>query len=361
MREMSMTQRGIFEKFPGSAVWWIRYVDAQGRLRREKAGTKSAAILLYRKRKQEALEGRKLPEKLRRPPLPTLADFSRRFLDAIRIRCATKPRTIEFYAQQTRYLMAFKALADRQLDEVDEAAVEAFTQARRRQVGPATTNRGLAVLRRMLRLAHEWRMLDRVPRIHLLRGERNREFVLSRDQERIYLEFCPQILHDVAMLMLDTGRGPAEALGLQWTDIHREYLQVREGKTRYRARSVNLTSRVAAMLALRRHDSTSAFVFAAGSKKPLLPSSLAHLHARVRGEAQTACRVRVIFIKAHGVDPVRRERRRCFHHHANCWTFIGDHFAALCAPLIGDGGPGDCAAGHVEPAGPPAGGRRKRN
>jgi integrase len=61
-----MKQRGVFEKVPGSGDWWIRYVDAQGRYRREKAGTKSAAALLYRKRKQGALEGRKLPEKLRR-------------------------------------------------------------------------------------------------------------------------------------------------------------------------------------------------------------------------------------------------------------------------------------------------------
>jgi len=64
-----MNTRGIFEKVPSSGVWWVRHVDAQGRLRREKAGTKSAAILLYRKRKTEALEGRKLPEKLRRAPL----------------------------------------------------------------------------------------------------------------------------------------------------------------------------------------------------------------------------------------------------------------------------------------------------
>ncbi len=61
-----MRQRGIFEKVPSSGIWWVRHVDAQGRYRREKAGTKSAAILLYRKRKTEALEGRKLPEKLRR-------------------------------------------------------------------------------------------------------------------------------------------------------------------------------------------------------------------------------------------------------------------------------------------------------
>ena len=57
--------RGVFEKVPGSEVWWIRYVDADGRYRRELAGTKSAAINLVRKRKMQALEGKKLPEKLR--------------------------------------------------------------------------------------------------------------------------------------------------------------------------------------------------------------------------------------------------------------------------------------------------------
>ncbi len=35
--------RGIFEKVPGSGEWWIRYVDASGRYRREKAGTWSNA------------------------------------------------------------------------------------------------------------------------------------------------------------------------------------------------------------------------------------------------------------------------------------------------------------------------------
>lgn len=106
--------------------------------------------------------------------------------------------------------------------------------------------------------------------------------MLSREQEGIYLELCPQLLHDAAVLMLDTGLGPAEALGLQWSDIHPDYLQVREGKTRYRARSLSLTSRLRSMLEVRRRDSTSKFVFAGGSGKPPLPSSLAHLHAQVR-------------------------------------------------------------------------------
>lgn len=57
--------RGVFEKEPDSGVWWIRFIDAEGALRREKVGSKSAAIKLYGKRKTEAMEGKKLPKKLR--------------------------------------------------------------------------------------------------------------------------------------------------------------------------------------------------------------------------------------------------------------------------------------------------------
>lgn len=60
----SARSRGVYEKAPGD--WYIRYIDATGRLRREKAGSKGDAIDLYRKRKSEALRGKKLPEKLRR-------------------------------------------------------------------------------------------------------------------------------------------------------------------------------------------------------------------------------------------------------------------------------------------------------
>jgi hypothetical protein len=57
--------RVVFEKIPGSGVWWIQYFDAEGRRRREKAGTRSNAILLVQKRRTEILSGKKLPERLR--------------------------------------------------------------------------------------------------------------------------------------------------------------------------------------------------------------------------------------------------------------------------------------------------------
>lgn len=56
---------GVWEKIPGSGVWWIRYRE-NGVLHREKVGRKSDALALYQKRKNEIRAGAKLPENMRR-------------------------------------------------------------------------------------------------------------------------------------------------------------------------------------------------------------------------------------------------------------------------------------------------------
>jgi len=78
-------QRGVFEEVPGSGVWWIVYFDQFGKRRRERAGTKSVAIKLYGKRKQQVLEGKKLLELFRRPSV----NFRQLADDASRIRKGT--------------------------------------------------------------------------------------------------------------------------------------------------------------------------------------------------------------------------------------------------------------------------------
>ncbi|MGH9507902.1 MAG: hypothetical protein ACRD13_13345, partial [Terriglobales bacterium] len=62
--------RGLYEKRPGSGVWWVRFTDCAGREHREKAGTRTMAIDLLAKRRGERLRGEKLPESLRRKALP---------------------------------------------------------------------------------------------------------------------------------------------------------------------------------------------------------------------------------------------------------------------------------------------------
>ena len=86
-------------------------------------------------------------------------------------------------------------------------------------LAPGSINRELATLRRLLRLAHEWKLIQRVPRVRLLRGEKSREFVLSHQQEPAYFAVCSTTLSDVATLLLDTGLRLGEALGLEWPQV----------------------------------------------------------------------------------------------------------------------------------------------
>ena len=225
-----------------------------------------------------------------RRPAPTLKDFSRRFMEYIQTRCAEKPATVGFYAEKLTRVLKYEPMAEARLDTIDEALIESFVQHRRKAVSPASVNRELATLRRALRMAEEWRILGHVPRIRMLSGERVREFVLSREQERLYLETAPQPLRDLAVLILDSGVRRGEGLSLQWPDVrlvpvngaHYGFLRVRGGKSKNAQRNVPLTARVRAMLEGRRLESKSAWVFPSDDGGPFLGSSVDHQHSRVR-------------------------------------------------------------------------------
>jgi integrase len=217
---------------------------------------------------------------------PMFADLAQRFIAHVEARHENKPQTVQFYAAKLNRLLEHPPIAGARLDRIDEGVIEGYVVGRRASVGPTTVNRELATLRRMLRLAHEWREIQRVPRIRLLTGERVRDFVLSRKQEEIYLAACPQPLNDIAVLMLETGLRIGEALHLEWVDITLTpvngarfgFLRVREGKSKNARRVIPLTDRAAAMLRERERSKVSGFVFANREGKPYLGTSINHLH-----------------------------------------------------------------------------------
>src|SRR5215471_504876 len=191
-----------------------------------------------------------------RKKAPTLAQFAAQFTDFIQVRCESKPKTVIFYKGKLARLLDFDFLAHARLGQIDEELIERFVLARRKQVEPGTVNRELATLRRILRLAQEWKIIDRVPRIRLLDGERTRDFVLGQRAERGYLENSPQPLRDIALLILETGLRIDEALHLRWEHVRFDalpgarfgYLRIIEGKSKYARRNIPLTDRVALML-----------------------------------------------------------------------------------------------------------------
>jgi integrase len=229
-------------------------------------------------------------------PVPTLKEFAPRFREAIETQCAEKPRTVDFYKRKLKALLANEKLAGAKLDCVEEEAIEAYKQARARTqsrrkklLSPASINRELATLRRLLRMAHEWKVIQRIPRIRLLRGEHNRQFVLNHQQEKVYLASLPEVARDVAEVLLDTGLRLGEALSLEWPQVYLEpakgakfgYLTILSVKAKSKkARNVPLSQR--AIEALKPQSGRTGYVFHGPDGSPISASHLDHQHARIR-------------------------------------------------------------------------------
>lgn len=184
-------------------VWWYKFTYRGEPIHEStKQGNKRVAEQIEAAHKTALAKGEVGIRE--RKPVPSLQGFADRFLAAIETQYADKPATILFYRSKLNYLLAFGPLAKRRLDRIDEALIDEYKQKRSRQLSRrkkpfsvVPVNRELATLRRLLRLSHEWKMIDRVPRIRLLRGETVREFVLGHEQEDQYLVEAPQPLHNV--------------------------------------------------------------------------------------------------------------------------------------------------------------------
>lgn len=228
------------------------------------------------------------------PAVMTLAQFGdKRFLPHVAA-TATSKETLTFYERRWAALMGDRALASAPLHRVDEAAISAFVSARRRArarggrpLSVATVNRDLATLRKALRLAHEWRLIARVPRIRLLRGEGARDYVLGRTLQAAYLAVCAQPLAAVAGLILETGLRAREAATLRWQQVRLD--AVGGGRSGFltvtgkggKKRTVPLTA--AATRLLRALSDAGQYVF--GGSVAVSVSTLDHQHARARAKA----------------------------------------------------------------------------
>jgi integrase len=230
---------------------------------------------------------------------PTLQQFAGRFMEATEVQCAEKPATISFYREKLRRLLEYGPFVKRPIDQIDEALIDAYKQDRSKRVSrygrrlsPASMNRELATLRKMLRLAQEWKVIDRVPRIRMLRGERIREFVLTHHLERIYLANAHQPLRDIAILILGTGLRLGEARRVRIEQVHLQPAANSKygrlhipggGKSPYAKRVVSLTPEVNEMLSRHLATNKNGWMFPGRDPRgPMHGTSIDHQHKRLR-------------------------------------------------------------------------------
>jgi hypothetical protein len=77
---------------------------------------------------------------------------------------------------------------------------------------PATINRRMAALRRAMKLACKWKLINRVPTFTMLGGERKRTFIVTPAIHKAYLEAAPEPLKTIEIFGMEDGLRLEEAL-----------------------------------------------------------------------------------------------------------------------------------------------------
>ena len=187
-----------------------------------------------------------------RKPMPTLKQFCDGHVESWAKATfeSTTRKLWLWYRTGMRTLKLYKRLADSPLDEIrGELASEFAAHRMRDDYQISTVNSSLRVLRRVLNLAVEWKVLEAAPKIKLLSGENRRERVISREEEARYLSATPEPLGSVAAILADTGMRPEECFRLCWESItwvngRHGTLLVSHGKTAAARRILPMTPRV---------------------------------------------------------------------------------------------------------------------
>lgn len=281
-------------------IYWYRFVW-RGELIREstKQGNKRVAQQMEAAHRASLAKGEVGIRK--QPPERTLAQFVEADVKPyIETRFKEKPKTLEYYRAGLRYLVNYKPLAKSPLTAITAQKVAGYVAKRRESThAVATINRHLEVLRRVLRLAVDWGKVDKLlPRVEMLPGERQRDRVLTIEEEARYLAAAKQIgdgiieayeralvgirarlrgeqpippqdpylLRDLTTLLMDTGMRPDECYRLRWEHIRNGSVHVPYGKTANARRVIPLTPRVLSILEMRQSVATTEWVIPAPTR-----------------------------------------------------------------------------------------------
>ena len=262
-------RRGLFQKIPGKySPWWIRYADSTGRIRREKAGTKSAAFTLYRKRKTEALEGRKLPEKLRRPRV-SFVEISQDALAYSKAHKVPEAYRIDKWHMETLLGWFRERVAEEIIPQEIERKLNGLAEDGRK---PATVNRYRALLSLAFSLAVRNGKLAANPLRQVKRRTENNERVrfLDAEEEKKLREKIAQLYPDSETefdLALHTGMRRGEQYRLRWQDVDlkNDILTITRSK-HGEARRIQINSKARSALLKLREESRAWATFAPVSK-----------------------------------------------------------------------------------------------
>lgn len=222
----------------------------------------------------------------RQKKAPLFKEAMASFLEWSRQEHAAHPNTTKRYEDSAKPLVA--AFGAKRLHAITPDEVERYKAARLKQgsqgreLKPATVNAELACLRAMFNHFVRLKVIVAPPvgRVKLLAANNEKTRVVSIEEERIYLAACPQPLHDIAVLMIETGMRPEELYRLRCENVNLEagYVFNPYGKTKAARRKLSLTRRAADVLR-GRLEGEYVFPFDGDPARPMPKAS--DIHAKV--------------------------------------------------------------------------------
>jgi integrase len=216
--QISKSDESLMGVYRRGRVWWFSYQGSHGAQVREssRSSSKRAAEKLLAKRKTEVFEGR---WNLQKSNTPRLREWADRVVSQV-----PHPKTRERYSASASILVSF--LGDVKLCDITSADIENFQQRRLSgQRHPATVNRDVAFLFRLLKLARRHRFIQRNPCEDVDRLKerqlRRQAKPLTYEEESLLLSVSEPMLRMLIVLLVETGlRAKKEALPLRWTDVN---------------------------------------------------------------------------------------------------------------------------------------------
>ena len=239
---------------------------AHGKRVREGAKTKKEAIERLGRITGELREGTYTDRRSLRKTL--MEDLVREYSAKFRGRSA---RTERMHLRMIEEYFRGKIVS-----QVSVFDVDTFLSVRRetptlqgKQRSPATVNRELGVLKRLINRAIEWNMarVNPVRRVRFLSEPKGRLRFLLREESKRLLECCPRHLYPVVITALETGMRRGEIFTIQWENVDLKNRDIFIPHTKNgHSRHVPISDRLAAVMAKLPRRIGSDYLFA-GERK----------------------------------------------------------------------------------------------
>ncbi len=280
-RKKNNPDTGLYERVPGSGVWWIQWNDGQGKKHREKVGGKEDARKLYQERKTRVLRNEKLPELMPKKVL-LLKDMIDRYRPSWEAKKSAR--------DDDRYAAYWiEALGNLAANEVRPSDIEAWRARRMKvdKVAGATCNRACAFLRRVYNLAIRDELLEGNPVAKIRFVRENNQIVryLNEDEEAALKAVCsPENWLKIEVAFL-SGLRQMEQFKLRRDDLdfRARVITVKESK-HGEARRVPMSDRLAELFQAQLASHQSEWVFP-GEDEHFTASGATHALKRAMAKA----------------------------------------------------------------------------